>query len=254
MDKPKISDKIASEVFELAAKLYAEQQSSYSYDQLIQAGQEAQIPPEIMQAALQQVNARHLELKQKQIQNQRRVQNIRLGLFAALSITLIWIIWLYNSLAVASQSVSEAWAQVENQLQRRADLIPNLVAITRAGAQHEQELVKLLTQARQNYLTASSQAEQIKAAEQLNRAINHFQVYAVQYPQLRSNELFVGLQDELAGTENRIAVERMRYNRSVSIFNKRISSFPTTLISPLMGFQPKPYFQASSTRKQQQTP
>jgi LemA protein len=254
MSDARIPDEIASEVFELAARLYSEQQSSYSSAELVQAGQEAQIPPEFIQAALKEVNAKRLQLQQKHLRDQKRAQTIRLGLLAVLPVLSIWLIWLYNSMIFASQTVNTAWAQVENQLQRRADLIPNLVSATRAGAQHEKELVTLLTQARQDYLKVSNQTEQIRAAEGLNRAINQFQVYAVKYPQLRSNELFVGLQDELAGTENRLSVERMRYNHVVSEFNNKINSFPNVLLSRPLGLQPKPYFQASHIEKPQILP
>jgi LemA protein len=240
----RIPDEKAPEVFELAARLYAERSQSYSVDDLVAAGSEVQIPPEFVQEALRQIQVREAQQQQQQQQRAARRKQFSMVAIGAGVIVLGWLGWTYNALSGAAQNVDLAWAQVENQFQRRADLIPNLVNVTRSGAQQEQALVAQLTQARQNYLSADSQPEQVEAAEQITGALNQFQTYAIQNPQLQSNQLFVGLQDELAGTENRIAVERMRYNQSVGTYNRQVRSFPNSLVAPVFGFAPKPLFEA----------
>lgn len=253
MANQRIPDDQADEIFQRAAELYAQQKGSqgYSTEDLMQAGAEAQIPPEFVQAAIAQVQQQHLQAQQQQQQQQQqareRRRQVSIGAIALGVVLAGWLMWAYNSLASAEQTVDLAWAQVENQFQRRADLIPNLVNVTQAGAQQERELVAQLTQSRQNYLAASTQTEQVEAAEQVTAALNQFQTYAIGNPQLQSNQLFVGLQDELAGTENRIAVERMRYNQAVAAYNRRVKAFPNTLVAPLLGFEAKPLFQATTS-------
>jgi LemA protein len=238
----RIPDEKAAEVFELAARLYAQHDQSYSVDDLVRAGSEAQIPQEFIQEALQQIQAR--EIQQQQVRQRRRQLQI---VAIALGVIIIgWSALTYNSLSAAEQNVDLAWAQVENQLQRRADLIPNLVRVVQAGARQERDLVALLTQSRQNYLAANTPVARVEAAEQVSEAVNQFQTYIIQNPQLQSNQLFIGLQDELAGTENRLAVERMRYNQSVNAYNRRVRSFPNFFVAGLFGFQPRSLFEANS--------
>jgi LemA protein len=154
----------------------------------------------------------------------------------------------YNSLKNTAQRVDAAWAQVENQFQRRADLIPNLVSVTQAYARRqERELVMLLQNSRQTYLQADSPNEKIAAMAQITQALDQFQHYSVQNPQLQSSQVFINLQYELAGTENRIAVERMRYNQAVEAYNQKVESFPNSLFSVVLGFQPKAFYQAQKT-------
>ena len=135
---------------------------------------------------------------------------------------------------------------MENQLQRRTDLIPNLVSVTQAYAQHEKELISLLVQSRQAYLQAVTPEEQATAIVEVNRAIGRFRNYAATNPQLQSSQLFVNLQYELAGTENRLAVERMRYNRTVQDYNQKIQGFPNSIIAKALGFEKQSFFQANT--------
>jgi LemA protein len=128
----------------------------------------------------------------------------------------------YNDLTYSRSRSLAAWAQVENQLQRRADLIPSLVRVTQAYAQHEKDIIFLLNQSRQAYLQANTQIEKLQALALVDRAINNFQNYAATDPNLQSSQLFINLQYEIAGTENRIAVERMRYNQTANVYNQQL--------------------------------
>ncbi|MCC5653132.1 LemA family protein [Nostoc sp. XA013] len=159
----------------------------------------------------------------------------------------IWTSWTYNSIQSSSIRTEAAWAQVENQLQRRADLIPNLVNMTQAYAKQEKELVSLLVRSREAYLQAVTPNEKAAATVQINQAINGFRNYAAANPQLQSSQMFINLQYELAGTENRLAVERMRYNQAVQAHNQKIYSFPNSLVTNIFGFQKKEFFQATNT-------
>ncbi|MCM8756863.1 MAG: LemA family protein [Candidatus Omnitrophica bacterium] len=152
----------------------------------------------------------------------------------------------YNRLVSLTQKVKEAWAQVENVLQRRNDLIPNLVATVKGYAKPEKEVFLQVTEARSSLMRATTVPEKVQAANQLGTAIGRLLLVVENYPQLKANENFLRLQDELAGTENRIAVERKRYNEAVNVYNQTAKSFPTMIFVRLFGFEPeKPYFEAA---------
>ncbi|TVP63898.1 MAG: LemA family protein [Leptolyngbya sp. LCM1.Bin17] len=254
MAEQRIPEDKAAQVFDLAARLYAQQNQSYSLEELTKAGAEVDIPPEFIAAALAQLKAQDAEAQIQRQQTQQRYQTLKIvGLVAALVI-LGTLALTYNHLATASQQVDLAWAQVENQFQRRADLIPNLVTATETGAQRQQELAMILTTARQNYLSADTPAEKMAAAEDVTDALNQFQTVVLANPELGTSQLYVSLQDELAGTENRVATERMRYNQAVAAYNQRVKTFPTSLVAGLFGFQPKPLFTASNPEPPTLTP
>ncbi|MGB2641779.1 MAG: LemA family protein, partial [Candidatus Acidiferrum sp.] len=141
-----------------------------------------------------------------------------------------------NQMAVKREAVNAAWAQVDVVLQRRADLIPNLVETVKGFAQHETEVFDEIAKARAGYLNATTPADKIAANNQLDASLAKVLVLTENYPQLKSNENFLRLQDELAGTENRIAVERRRYNESVQDYNTFISLFPNSVIAGMSGF------------------
>ena len=141
-----------------------------------------------------------------------------------------------NQMAIKREAVNAAWAQVDVVLQRRADLIPNLVETVKGFALQEQTVFGDIAKARSALLGAHSPAEKIAANGQLDSALGRLLVVVENYPQLRSNENFLRLQDELAGTENRIAVERRRYNEAVQDYNTFISLFPNSLVASLGGF------------------
>jgi LemA protein len=150
----------------------------------------------------------------------------------------------YNGLVRRREAVDGAWGQVENVLQRRADLIPNLVQTVKGYAAHEHEIFTAVSEARSQLLAARGPAEATAANQRLDSALGRLLAIAEAYPQLRASENFTRLQDELAGTENRIAVERMRYNDSVRAYNAHLRSFPTSLVARTFGFATRDYFQA----------
>src|SRR5256712_9770906 len=141
-----------------------------------------------------------------------------------------------NQMAIKREAVNAAWAQVDVVLQRRADLIPNLVETVKGFAAQEQIVFGDIAKARSALLGAHSPAEKIAANGQLDSALGRLLVVVENYPQLKSNENFLRLQDELAGTENRIAVGRRRYNQTVQDYNTYIALFPNSLVASLRGF------------------
>jgi LemA protein len=162
----------------------------------------------------------------------------------------------YNRLVGSSQNVDAKWAQVQNQYQRRYDLIPNLVNTVQGAANFEKSTITEVTEARASVgqvkvdpNKAPNDAAQLekfeKAQGQLGSALSRLLVVAERYPDLKATQNFMGLQAELAGTENRIAVERMRFNEAVQSYNTSVKRFPIFLVAPALGFLPKPYFQST---------
>ena len=143
---------------------------------------------------------------------------------------------LRNQMVVKRETVNASWAQVDVVLQRRADLIPNLVETVKGFAAQEQTVFGDIAKARSALLGAHSPAEKIAANGQLDSALGRLLVVVENYPQLKSNENFLRLQDELAGTENRIAIERRRYNETVQDYNTFIALFPNSLVASMSGF------------------
>src|SRR5437588_2411661 len=154
---------------------------------------------------------------------------------AALGIGLMYV-GRRNEMVTKSQAVEAQWHQVDVDLQRRADLIPNLVQTVKGYAAQEQTVFGDIAKARSALLSAHSPAERIAANAQLESALGRLLVVVENYPQLKSNENFLRLQDELAGTENRIAVERRRYNEAVQDYNTFIALFPNSLVASMSGF------------------
>jgi LemA protein len=141
-----------------------------------------------------------------------------------------------NELVTQQEAVKAQWAQVENALQRRADLIPNLVATVKGFAQHETEVFKNIADARAALINGRTPQDKIAANDQLSGALSRLLVIAENYPQLKSNENFLRLQDELAGTENRIAVARRTYNEALQTYNTTLQLFPNNIVASLSGF------------------
>jgi LemA protein len=155
-----------------------------------------------------------------------------------------------NHLVTLDEQVKSNWAQVDVVLQRRADLIPNLVNTVKGFAAHEETVYADIANARAALLGAKTPTDKIAANGQLDGAIGRLLAISENYPQLKSNENFLRLQDELAGTENRIAVERKRYNDSIQAYNTYIRQFPNSIFAGWAGFQPNnAYFQASETSR-----
>ena len=142
-----------------------------------------------------------------------------------------------NELVAQKEAIAGSWSQVDVALQRRADLIPNLVESVKGFASQEKEIMVSVANARSALLNARGPAEKIQANQGLDSAIGRLLMIAENYPQLKSNENFLRLQDELAGTENRIAVERRKYNETVQKFNTTIGLFPNNIFAGMFGFQ-----------------
>jgi len=149
----------------------------------------------------------------------------------------------YNRLVTMDESVKASWAQVENQLQRRYDLIPNLVETVKGYAAQEKDVFVSVTEARSKVAGAGSIPDKIQANNALASALSRLLVVVERYPELKSNVNFIRLQDELAGTENRIAVERRRYNETVKDYNIHIRRFPTNFVAGMFGFEKAAFFE-----------
>jgi len=167
-----------------------------------------------------------------------------LGLGAVVVVLGMWLMGSYNSLVGLGQSVDSQWAQVETQYQRRFDLIPNLVESTKGVLTQEQEVFFNIAQARQGYAGAGNANEKVEAATQMESALSRLLVIVENYPELKSNETVQDLMVELAGSENRVSVERKRYNDTVKGYNVKVKTFPTMLVANIFGYSEKPYFEA----------
>jgi len=171
-------------------------------------------------------------------------------LILIIAIPLFYFKGTYNSLVTLDEGVKAAWAQVENQLQRRYDLIPNYVETVKGYAAHEKEVLMGVTEARAKVGGAGNVNEKIQANNQLTSALSRLLLVVERYPDLKANTNFIRLQDELAGTENRIAVERRRYNETVKLYNIRIRRFPTNIIAGMFGFEKADFFEVPKERQE----
>jgi LemA protein len=148
----------------------------------------------------------------------------------------LWAASVNNQLVAAQENMKGAWAQVETVLQRRYDLIPNLVATVKGYAEHERETLENVTKMRSQWGAAKTLDEKTKAASEMEGALARLLVVAERYPDLKANQNFRDLQFELSGTENRISVERQRYNETVKAYNVRVRTFPGAMIAGMLGF------------------
>ncbi len=156
-----------------------------------------------------------------------------------------------NQMVQAQENISASWSQVENMMQRRADLIPNLVNAVKGYAKQEKEIFTQVAEARAKLGGARTVPEKISANQNLDSALSRLLVVVERYPELKSNQNFMALQDELAGTENRIAVERMRYNDAIRTYNVLVRRFPSNISARIFGFAPRDeYFEAPAAAKE----
>jgi LemA protein len=156
----------------------------------------------------------------------------------------------WNQLVTMDTDIKAKWAQVDNQLQRRNDLIPNLVETVKGFAAQEKSIMESIANARAKMAGGGSVQDRIAASNELSSALSRLLVVVENYPQLKSNVTFNRLMDELAGTENRLSVERKRYNDSVQVYNTTIRQFPSNLIAPMLGFKEQPFFQVPEAARQ----
>lgn len=173
-----------------------------------------------------------------------------LGLIILVVITAVSIISVYNGIVSKHETITAKWAQVDNQLQRRNDLIPNLVNSVKGYAAHEKTVFMEVTAARSQWAKAATVDEKVKAAGAVDAALGRLLLVAENYPNLKADQTFLRLMDELAGTENRIAVERMRYNEAVQDYNITVRTFPGNIVAKKFGFKvATEYFKAEENAK-----
>jgi len=166
-----------------------------------------------------------------------------IAIVALIVIAAMLIVPKYNKLVTGEETVEAAWAQVENQLQRRFDLVPNLVNTVKGYAEHEEEIFTQIAEARTQYGNANTVEETADANNELSSALARLLVVVENYPNLKADVQFTRLMDELAGTENRLTVARKDYNDTVQQFNNDVRRFPGNLIAGMFGFEQKDYFE-----------
>jgi LemA protein len=156
----------------------------------------------------------------------------------------------WNQLVTMDTDIKAKWAQVDNQLQRRADLIPNLVETVKGFAAQEKSIMESIANARAKMAGAGNVQDRIAASNELSSALSRLLVVVENYPRLKSDATFARLMDELAGTENRLSVERKRYNDSVQVYNTTIRQFPDYVIASILGFKEQPFFEVPAAARQ----
>lgn len=179
-------------------------------------------------------------------------RNLVIGIGVVLILILFVVVYYYsknNTFVQMNVEIKSSWAQVENQLQRRYDLIPNLVETVKGYAKQEKDVLVEVTNARAKVGGAGNIPDKIAANNQLSGALSRLLLVVEKYPDLKSNQNFLKLQDELAGTENRIAVERMRYNQKVETYNKEIAMVPGSIVAEMRGFKEAAFFKADEVAK-----
>jgi len=176
-----------------------------------------------------------------------------IGIIAIAAIALGCVMWYINTrneIIRLDETINLAESEIDNQLQRRSDLIPNFVNTVRAYAAHEQQVFSDIADARARLGGAQTMEEKSASYNAMQSALSRLLVIVEQYPDLKANQNFIALQDELAGTENRIAVARKRYNDSVGVFNVKIRSFPSSIVAGQMGLTQRAYFEIAETSRQ----
>ncbi len=166
-----------------------------------------------------------------------------LAILVIVAIAGFYLFSAYNRLVTLDEGIKAAWAQIDNQLQRRADLIPNLVETTKGFAAQERTILEAIANARARLAGARDPRERVAASDELSGVLSRLLVVVENYPQLKSDATFIRLMDELAGTENRLSVERKRYNDRVVEFNQTIRRFPGSAVAGLFGFERAQYFE-----------
>jgi LemA protein len=176
-------------------------------------------------------------------------------ILGVLALIVIWAVSIYNGIIRLEENVNSQWANVESVYQRRADLIPNLVNTVKGYAEHEQETLQGVVDARSKVGSVTLKADELtpeniqkfqEAQSQFSSALSRLMVVVEKYPDLKANQNFLELQAQLEGTENRISVERMKFNDMVKAFNQKVRRFPANLLNAMFGFEQKGYFEAES--------
>ncbi len=178
------------------------------------------------------------------------MKKVLIALGVIIVLIILSFVSVYNGIVSKHETITAKWAQVENKLQRRNDLIPNLVNTVKGYAAHEKGVFEEVTNARSQWTKAGSLEEKVKAAGAMDTALSRLLLVVENYPNLKADQTFLRLMDELAGTENRIAVERMRYNEGVRDYNVSVRTFPGNVIAGMFGYKPATeYFKAEEKAK-----
>ena len=167
---------------------------------------------------------------------------VALAILALLALAIVWIVGLYNGLVRMRNAVRNAWSQIDVQLKRRHDLIPNLVETVKGYASHEKTTFETVTRARAQAMQARGVEDQARAEQELSGALGRLMVVVEQYPALQANQNFLALQEELSSTENRIGFSRQFYNDSVMQFNNKVQSVPSNVLAGMFDFKTEPFF------------
>ena len=170
-------------------------------------------------------------------------------LLAIVVVVALYVVVTYNGLVKLRNRIANAWAQIDVQLRRRYDLIPNLVETVKGYAKHERQTFEAVSQARANAINAQGVAAQAQAENQITDALKSLFAVAEAYPELKANQNFLNLQEELSGTEGRIAYARQFYNDSVLRLNTKVQSFPSNILANMFGFREHEYFEADDTSR-----
>ena len=174
---------------------------------------------------------------------------VGLGLFLLIGLAIV--AGMYNGLVRLRNESKNAWAQIDVQLKRRCDLVPNLVETVKGYAKHEQGTLEAVISARSRAVAAPNTGERIKAEGELSQALGRLMVLTENYPDLKANQNFLGLQEELTSTENKIGFARQAYNDAVMSYNTKIETFPSNLVAGNFGFKPEPFFQVTDEKERQ---
>jgi len=175
--------------------------------------------------------------------------NVLLWIGIAVVVVILFIILLFNSLIRLRNEVNNSWAQIDVQLKRRSDLIPNLIESVKGYMKHEREVLTGVTKARTAFMNATTMRAKAKASNMLTETLKSLFAVSENYPKLRANENFLQLQEELTGTENKISYARQHYNDIVMLFNNKMQVFPNTIFASMMNFQKKELFEIAEAER-----
>lgn len=175
---------------------------------------------------------------------------IVIAIIVVLVLLILYVIGTYNGLVSLRNKKDDQWSQIDVQLKRRADLIPNLVEIVKGYAKHESETLEKVIEARNTYMTAKTPEEEMKASGEITQALNKLLALSEAYPELKANQNFLGLQQDVSDTEDKISYARQFYNDSVLTYNNKVQMFPSNIIAGMFNFTKASFFEVSDSDKQ----
>jgi LemA protein len=237
-----IPDDLAPEVFERASRYAAAAKDSFATSDLVAAGAEVDLPPQLIERAIREIEAERLADAARAQERRRLRQRLLLGAAAALGFATLGLLIVANGLLRQGQRVEAAWAQVENQLERRAALLPRLGAVAELATLRDSRLQEELRQTRAALERASTPEERAQARVGVSAVIDRFHRRLASDPAASRDPLLLALQYEITGAENRLAVERMRYNQAVEAYNQSLRTFPGVLPARWLHLSSRPYF------------